>query len=409
MKKRLKVITILASIFLVGHTYAADELFGPCLSCDLEGVKTAIANGADVNTVHSSSGQSSLAYSYHCPEVTKYLIEQGAKPDAGSYPALISASSVANYEVMKMLLEAGANPNIDIGGESPLYKVVQMTNCADCAQLLFENGADKKTSGKQYANLAGVYASFGKTQADQKTAMNKYAATLKNYGVGLGEWYTNPSEKINAKPIEMMKVLVKNGVDINAKTKLISVPENDGEPALFTAINVGNEEIIMSFINNGVDYNATYPIYNPKLCLFNIKGGYTPLMYAALSGKEWLVEELLKKTDLLNPSVSGTFMAGGKNDPIAIDIDGLSAIYLAVMGGNLQIVKQIADSPMQWNDFVLNLKGRKFAEAYGSKPAAYTFGNLKGVKKNTLKYTPSLWATFSEQVEMAEYLKSKGL
>ncbi len=404
----MKTISILIAFvfFFLNNIQAQDELFEHCLKCDIEGVRTAIANGSDVNKPHSTTGQSALSYSYHCPMVTKYLLEQGGDPNGGNFPALVSAASIASLEVMKMLIEKGADPNLKGGGEPPLFKIVQMTNCAECAELLLSHGADKSTKGGIYSNLFRVFASFGLPQVERKETMVKFAKVLEGYGLAMNESFYNPDATINASPFEMAKVLKKYGVDINERTKVMSSPKNDGEPPLFTAMNVGKKEVILSILEQGANYNATYPVYNPDLFLFNIKGGYTPLMYAAIQNQKWLVEKLLKFPDLTNPVTSGTFITKDKN---FIDMKEMSAMYLAIMSGNIEIVKLLADSNLKWADFVLNMKGGKFEQSYGSKPNAYVFGNLKALKKSKLKYTPSLFADFSKQIEMAEYLRSKGL
>ncbi len=95
------------------------------------------------------------------------MLDQGCDTNGGSYPALVSASSVASYEVMKLLLDNGADPNKTGGNETPLFKIFQMTNCADGTELLLSKGADKNTSGGVYANLIGVYASYGLPQSEQ--------------------------------------------------------------------------------------------------------------------------------------------------------------------------------------------------------------------------------------------------
>ncbi len=404
----MKTLPILiAFVFLFSNNLIGqDVLFDHCLKCDLEEVQRAVNNGSNINAPHTTSGQSALAYSYHCPGVTKYLLEKGADPNGGSYPALVSAASIASYEVMKMLLESGADPNLKGGGEPALFKIVQMTGCADCADLLLNKGADISTKGGIYSNLFRVYSSYGLNQSERYEAMSKYAKLLEGYGLKINSIYLNPDQTMNAPPSEMAGILSKHKVDINERTKVISSPENDGEPPLFTAMNLGKKEIILSLLANGADYNATYPVYNPDLFLFNIKGGYTPLMYASIRNDVWLVEKLLKYPDLDNPVTSGTFITKDKN---FVDMKEISAIYLAIMSGNIEIVTLLADSYLEWGVFVLNMKGGKFAQNYGSKPNAYVFGNLKGVKKSKLKYTPSLFADFSKQEAMAEYLRSKGL
>jgi ankyrin repeat protein len=401
-----RIAVFCGALLMTSSAFAIDELFGPSLACDPEGVASALADGADVNAVHSSTGQSAVAYAYHCIEVTRLLLDGGAKPDNGSYPALVQAASIASYDVMQALLDAGADPNIEGLGETPLYKVVQMTNCAKCARLLLDRGADIKSSGKQYTNLAGVFAAYGKPQEERKAEMVQFAGTLKGYGLEVGPWYTSPSAEINAPPGDMLKTLAEAGLDLDARTTLTTVPKNDGEPALFSAINVGHREVIQAFLDNGVDHNATYPIYNPKLFLFNVTGGYTPLMYAAATGNTWLVEELVNRPDLSNPTFSGMFMTKDKS---VVKMSGISAIYLAIMSGDLEAVQLLAATPMTWSDLVLDMKGGKFDGSYGSKPAVYQVGGFKGKRKGTLRYRPSMWAEFSLQAEMAAYLSDLGL
>jgi ankyrin repeat protein len=406
VKKRIQLIVILIPL-LFSSVYAQDELFNSCLKCDLKGVKKAIEKGANVNTVHSVSGQSALSYSYHCPEVTKYLLEKGANPNGGNYPALVSASSIAALDVMKMLIAKGADVNLKGGGEPPLFKIVQMTNCAECADLLLTNGADKTTKGGIYSNLFRVYASFGSTQAERKEEMKNFGDVLKGYGLAISKDYYNPSEVINAAPSEMAKVLVKHRVDINERTKVFTAMENDGEPPLFTAMNVGKKEIVMSIMDNGADYNATYPVYDPELFLFNIKGKYTPLMYAAVMNQPWLVERLLKESDLTNPVTSGSFIT---EDYAIVTMKNISAIYLGIMSGSQEVVELLAESSLKWSNFTLQMKGGgQFNSNYGSKPKAYNFGGFKAQTKNKLVYTPSLWADFSKQTKIAKYLRSKKL
>ena len=179
---KILILSIALNFCLLINVQSQDELFTPCLKCDLEGVKTEIANGADVNKPHSTSGQSALAYSFHCPDVTKYLLEQGADPNGGNFPALVSASTIGALDVMNQLLDNGADPSLKGGGEPPLFKIVQMTNCAECADLLLSKGADPTTKGGIYDNLFRVYASFGVNQEERLVAWTKYGDLLQLSG-----------------------------------------------------------------------------------------------------------------------------------------------------------------------------------------------------------------------------------
>jgi len=406
------MLTILAAVALsiTGFSQPQNDLFSSCLQGNLEGVKKAVESGANVSTPDPKSGQNALAYAYFYPEITKYLLEKGCDPNGGSYPALVSASSVGSYEVMQLLLDKGADPNKTGATEAPLLKVVQMTNCAECAELLLSKGADKNTTGSTYGNLIGVYASYGLPQPDRKESMKKYGDLLKNYGLSIPGWYYDPSEKLNARPEEMLKVLLKYGIDINKPEKNIVNPKAEGQTPLFTSLNVGKVEIILSLLNNGADYNIKYDVINKGITMWKVSDGYTPLMYAAVNKYPDVVKWISSKNDVLNHSVSGQTANSNK---VIYNISGLSAIYLSIYNEDIESVKALAESNLKWGNLTFKaLPGQKFESSYGSVPKSkfYNFGTIGGKKgEKELNFTPSLFAEFLELAEIADMLKVKGL
>ena len=286
-----------------------------------------------------------------------------------------------------------------------LIQIVKMTNCAKCADLLLMKGANKEAKESIYGNAMGVFAANGLPQNERKDAMKSYGDMLAGYGLTVPDWYYNPSSEMNSTPDEMVKVLVKNGVDINKRGMNVVDASLPGEPPLFTAMNVGKQEIIMSLLNNGADYNATFLPIEKGITIWNVEGAYTPLMYSCVKGYPEVIKWLAAKPDLAHPTVSGNTM-NEKGDMI-MRIEGLSDIYLAIMTGNIEIVKMVAETSSSWEDLVIKaLPGQKFAGNYGSKDRVYNFA---ATKKRSLQYTPSLFADFIEAGEIAEYLRTKGL
>lgn len=411
MKKIILTISAALIMQLVAFAQIQEELFSSCLKCDFEGVKKAVENGADVNEPNAKTKQNALAYSYFSPEITRYLLEKKCDPNGGSYPAILGAASVGSYEVIKVLLENGADPNKSAYNMNALLQVAKMTNCAECAELLLTKGADKNAKESIYGNAMGVYAANGLPQDERKEAMKKYGDMLKGYGLTVPDWYYNPSPKLNAAPDEMVKVLVKHGVDINKRGMNVTDATLPGEPPLFTAMNVGKQEIILSLLNNGADYNAKHNVIEKGLTYWNASDGYTPLMYACVKKYPNIVKWLAGKSDIINHSVSGQTISSAD---MIYNFSGLSAIFLAIMKGDMASVQALAESNIKWEDFVLEaLPGQKFEQSYGSKPSGkiYDFGTIGGSTDggSTLKYTPSLYADLLEQKEMADYLRSKGL
>jgi len=143
--KSILLALAMSFIYFLSSAQPQEDFWKACLQCDLEAVKASVSAGADVKAMHSSK-QNSLALCYFCPNVTAYLIEQGVDPNSDGGGALVGAANNYSFEVVKLLLEAGSDPN----AVSPIYKtsaidaVLKQTNCVPCLRLLKEHGADLK-------------------------------------------------------------------------------------------------------------------------------------------------------------------------------------------------------------------------------------------------------------------------
>jgi ankyrin repeat protein len=395
MKKTKGPLLLLAATFSLSMATLATpqvDLYTACMSCDIAAVKKAIAEGVNVNTPHPKNGMTPLSQAYFCPEAAKLLLDKGADPNAGKYAPIVSASAVASLEVMKMLLDKGADPNQAAMGETALQKVVQMTNCVECAEMLIAKGAKTDVIGKTGGNLIREYASYGLPASERPGAMKKYGDVLKGFKVNVPDWYYNPPANINAAPGGILKLLVQKGVNINK-------PETSGMTPLFVALTVGKDEVVLSLLENGADYNVTHVVNDPELGIIGDDLEYTPLMMASTKGLENVVKWLVKKGNLDNPSVSGMIQT---NEGGFVKLSGLTAIYMAINSRSMACVKALAESDLQWKDFTFKMTGgKKFANSYGAKRKTYQFS---GEKQGKLKYNPSRYASFTGNEPMAEYL-----
>ena len=126
-----------------------DELVAATIAGDLDKVKELIERGADPNSV-DENGMGTLL-NFH-PEVTKYLLEQGANPDVqrneNISPVLIGVAGF-NTACVRLMLDAGANVNIasDHNGETALHHAASGDDL-ELISLLLESGANPNATTK---------------------------------------------------------------------------------------------------------------------------------------------------------------------------------------------------------------------------------------------------------------------
>lgn len=125
---------------------AITEIFDAIFNNDLSKISEVIASGVNINQKHSHSRLTPLiqAINLHRIEVIKFLIEVGADVHLYQYiqtTPLGLATSLGNNQIVQLLLQAGANP--DLGGidDPPLHRAVLIERI-DIIQTLIEAGAN---------------------------------------------------------------------------------------------------------------------------------------------------------------------------------------------------------------------------------------------------------------------------
>ncbi len=287
-----KIIFPLLFIFITSFSAFGgvnEDLITACRQGDLEAVKKAVDAGADVN-FKGSDGGTPISAAFFWPEITRYLLDKKADPNAGDYPALVSAVTVYSTDVIKMLLDAGADPNkpavVDAAkvlksliekeeakgkdankamisawenamkNAKPtetyaLYVAAMSTNCSPCISLLMDKGAKTANIGAD-GSLMHTLASYGKSPEERAKVFPAIKTSYESYGYKVPEWYTDMPDERNRPFEEILQMLLKKGLNINEKNSAGNTPVK-----LAIAGGFGNEEVILAMLRNGAEMKGT--------------------------------------------------------------------------------------------------------------------------------------------------------
>jgi ankyrin repeat protein len=253
-----------------------DQGSTPVLIAALNGCADCIAHlakkGADLNARESRNGNIALALAqrHRHRDVVKALLEAGADPniaDKGGYTPLISAAMDGDYEVARFLLQKKADPNLQ-ASSGPRKGITALMSAAakghlQVAALLIDSGADPSIKDE-----AG-------TTAYSYAVHNKHAPIADLIGAN------------QVRNLDDSRRVIK-------KQQLIEV------------IKRGEAGTALELMAKGVDLNE------------KDSAGWTPLMHA-LSGDHSLI--------------AGALLDRGA-DPAPVDANGWGAVHLAAFRGD---------------------------------------------------------------------------
>ena len=152
------LITTIAAVLLVGCGAPDISLHKAALDGNIEAVKQAIADGADVNAKDDLLGETPLRHAAvkDHKEIAELLITKGAdvnaKSDGWDHTPLHFAAWFGHKEIAELLIAEGADVNAkNIGGITPLDKAIK-DNYTETANLLRKHGGktgeELKAEGK---------------------------------------------------------------------------------------------------------------------------------------------------------------------------------------------------------------------------------------------------------------------
>ncbi|GAB5588871.1 hypothetical protein Unana1_03771 [Umbelopsis nana] len=198
------------------------------------------------------------AAEYGLTEVVSVLLDDGVDIDSCAergWTALHTACSASQIEVVRKLIERGANTEVrePENGRTPLFLAA---NDPAVMFLLIANGADIEARGSNGATALHYYSSIGQVNAIH---------FLLNYGCNIEsiDEYGRTALHYAAlqKQVSSVKILLDKGLDPNI-TKYYS-----GQTAFHAAVYYDNEPVMETLLQGGFDINCEFGVLK-KTALF---------------------------------------------------------------------------------------------------------------------------------------------
>lgn len=317
---------------------AEDSLPMAAARGDLEAVKAFIAKGVDINTREKNYDQDTaltFASNLGHTEIVKYLLEKGANvnlSDANGRTPLWYASGVDNFENVKLLINAGADVNKrPKNGETAIIRAA-CNGQTETIKLLLAKKANINDKTDENITPLMCAAMYDKAETINFLVANKANINQRE------EWgYTALMLAAKRGKANAVKALIKAGADLNIQDYDRGYEGCKGYTALMYAVEKKHNDIVKILIDAGANVNienksdrnalyCAYEKYNKDAMKLLLAAGANPnTIY-----NSWEHEPLLFQTIYENqPDIAKLLIDAGA-DVNFKDKDGNSVLTLAV-------------------------------------------------------------------------------
>jgi len=374
-------IKILVTLFLLIARFpyniyagANEDLIKAIRANNADGVKSAIAAGADINK-QDENGNLPLAGAAWWADITRILIDAKAdvnlKSKSGLTP-LMSAAILGETDVVNLLLAAKADIKAaNISGQQALYLACFNGSQASTLKSLLAAGSDVNLKDNLGQSPLFGLSAYGKTPSERVMAIKSMVPYLEKANLTLPERFKNPKESDYSSVEEMMKVLIDAGADVNADAKAGFTPlmwaaksgkaeavkmllaakadVNKTDIAHHSALasaamaKNGNGEIVKMLAAAGADINGETWEYDKEANGYS--KGFTPISIAAMNNNLDVVKVLIGLGAKVDEEITGW----GQTNPLfgtpcRYTVKGKTAIWFAVENNNLDMVKALVQA-----------------------------------------------------------------
>ena len=221
-------------------------------------IKELLAAGANVNSRGKLGSVLSCAVNGNQPDTVRLLLQNGANvnevtetQEGNTRPwpnPLLQASKNKNPRIVKILLDAGADPNVSSAlwgnSEVPLHEAAKIGSI-DILHVLLQHGADVNAQGEDGFSAIHFAASSGHHDALQFLLVDHHAnpeVTLFNGSLAL---HTAASHGYP----QCIEVCLEAGLDVSSQN-------NQGRTPLHWAAEHGHKAAVEKLLTKGVDVNV---------------------------------------------------------------------------------------------------------------------------------------------------------
>ena len=284
-------------------------------------------------------------------EMVRVLLELGANPNTREdfgYPIIEGAAQEGNIEVVRLLVDAGA----DVDGSAALSTAIDHGH-TEVVRLLVEAGADVNpkdpwnqrsssflNDAKWHGNpeIIQILADAGAKEEEGFTVTNE-GQVVEAFEDGYPTTASGLYDAAASNDVEAARKLVDAGVDVNAKGTV-------GESILTNAVMRAGPEVVQILVDAGADVNAKDNFGNPVLFEAVSPYGWGPEAKQILQilvdaganpnvkgddGRPVLVEAIRPGNILTDhPEIVRVLVDGGAD--VNIDQNGTPIIFRALLG-----------------------------------------------------------------------------
>ncbi|MFH1940642.1 MAG: ankyrin repeat domain-containing protein [bacterium] len=292
MKSAVKVVVFISIIFLFALSHAQD-IFIASYNGDLETVKRLIEENSELVNSRNSTGRFPLEMAAQNGQIdiVRFLLEKGADVNlnrGGATALHMAALYGGKTELITLLLENGADMNAQTeDGNTPLNLAV-IGKQKEIAELLLDKDGEINLENQDFTQLLNTSASGGIKRIVDIALKEEIDFFFKS---GNGNTLLHSASEGGI--VELAELLLLKGLKIEAENIY-------GQTPLHIAARGGYKDIVELFLMKGADINV------------KTKNGKTPLHFAKEKGHDDVVEYLKNKgadaSEWTLPKLTGKYL-----------------------------------------------------------------------------------------------------